>query len=117
MIERNRKNQENVSKGIDLETRGNQIPVFTLTIEQLEPLIKSWIRDCLDFGPVTQTSDLPKLYTRTEAAEMLHISLPTLNSYTKLGLIRATRTGTRVLYSEVDLKEALKEIPSKLSRR
>jgi excisionase family DNA binding protein len=92
-------------------------PVFTLTIEQLEPLIKSWIKDCLDYGPVSQTVNLPKYLTRFEAAKLLQISLVTLHSYTKLGLIPAKRIGSRVLYSEDELHSALNEIPTRLSRR
>lgn len=92
-------------------------PIFTLTIEQLEPLIKSWIKDCLDYGPVSQTVNLPKYLTRLEAAKLLQISLPTLHSYTRIGLIPAKRIGTRVLYSEDELRSALHQIPTKLSRR
>ena len=94
-----------------------QIPVFTLTIEQLEPIIKSWIRDCLDYGPESRTSDFPNYLTREELSRQLHISLPTLNTYTKNGLIPAKRLGSRVLYLESDVQNALKDIPVRLSRR
>jgi excisionase family DNA binding protein len=119
MVNKTRKNEDAGLR--ELETgilaNGKQTLVFTLSIEQLEPLIKSWIQDCLNYGSVSQTSDLPKYFTREEAAKVLQISLPTLHTYTKLGLIHAKRIGTRVLYSENDLQNALQDIPVKLSRR
>ena len=117
MVNSKRKNEDGVSRESNILNVEKKTPVFTLSIEQLEPIIKSWIQDCLDYGGVTQTSDFPKYLTRVEAAKALQISLPTLHSYTKLGLIPAKRIGTRVLYSEADLKDALKDIPVRLSRR
>lgn len=49
--------------------------------------------------------------TRLQAAEMLHITLPTLNFYTKNGLIQGSRIGTRILYTEDAVNEAVKTIP------
>ncbi len=117
MDNKRRKNEDGSSIEHDNLPNGKQTPVFTLTIDQLEPIIKSWIQECLDYGPITQTNDLPKYLTRAEAARLLKISLPTLHSYTKLNLIPAKRIGTRVLYSEIDLQNALNDIPTKLSRR
>jgi excisionase family DNA binding protein len=117
MVNKTRKIKDEVSRGVDILPNGKQTPVFTLSIEQLEPIVKSWIQECLDYGPVIQTNDYPKYLTRLEAAKLLQISLPTLHTYTKLGLIHAKRIGTRVLYSETDVQDALKDIPSKISRR
>lgn len=58
-----------------------------------------------------------KFLTRKQASDLLSISLPTLHSYTKLGLIPAKRIGTRVLYSETDLQNALQDIPKRIGRR
>ena len=49
--------------------------------------------------------------TRLQAAERLHITLPTLNYYTKNGLIQGSRVGTRILYTEDAVNEAVKSIP------
>jgi excisionase family DNA binding protein len=94
-----------------------QIPLFGLTLDQLEPVFKSWVCDCLNGESLSGTKQIPGYLTRTEAARSLRVSLPTLQSYTKLGLLTARRIGKRVLYSESDLQEALKDIPTKLSRR
>lgn len=49
--------------------------------------------------------------TRQQAAELLHITLPTLHEYTKAGVIQGSRIGTRVLYSEQAIQDAVKAIP------
>ncbi|HOB83104.1 MAG TPA: helix-turn-helix domain-containing protein [Bacteroidales bacterium] len=49
--------------------------------------------------------------SRQEAANLLKISLPTLNEYTRTGIIKGSRVGSRVLYLEEDIINAVKEIP------
>ena len=49
-----------------------------------------------------------KIYlTRKEAASKLNISLPTLSSHSKSGLIKSHRIGGRVVYKSAELNEAL----------
>ena len=45
----------------------------------------------------------PDMFTRGQTAKMLCVSLPTLHSWTKNGLIRAYRIGSRVLYKKIDM--------------
>jgi excisionase family DNA binding protein len=44
---------------------------------------------------------------RTEAAKLLGISLPTLALYTRRGLIKAHRIGTKVRYKRAEVESAL----------
>jgi excisionase family DNA binding protein len=48
--------------------------------------------------------------TRKETAKLLCISLPTLNEWTKTGILKAHRIGNRVLYKEKEVIEALVEV-------
>lgn len=48
-----------------------------------------------------------KLITRIEAAKYLHITLPTLHNWTKLGLVSAHTLGNKVYYKINDLDKAL----------
>lgn len=50
------------------------------------------------------------LLTREEAAIYLHITLPTLNTYTKSGRVKGYRLGGRVFYKRSELTDALKAI-------
>lgn len=49
-----------------------------------------------------------ELYKRKEAAIKLRISLPTLDAWTKAGLINARKIGTRVYYTDGDINKAIK---------
>lgn len=55
--------------------------------------------------------------TRQQAAKLLHLTLPTLHKYSCMGLIPAKRIGTRVVYNEADLQNALQNIPTRLKGR
>lgn len=50
--------------------------------------------------------------TRQQAAQLLHLTLPTLHEYTKEGIIQGHRIGRRVLYTETAIEEAVKAIPA-----
>lgn len=51
----------------------------------------------------------PKFYTRKEAAEILHVTLPTLARITKDGLLVAKHVGSRILYEADAIDEAVKK--------
>ena len=51
-----------------------------------------------------------RLYSRNEAAELLHMTLPTLYSYSNKGIIKMSKIGRRCLYTEEAIREALLEI-------
>jgi excisionase family DNA binding protein len=48
--------------------------------------------------------------TRQEVAERLKISLPTVDIYTRKGILKGRRIGSRILFLESDL--LVKEIPT-----
>lgn len=52
-------------------------------------------------------SNLEKTYTRKQTAELLHVSLPTLWSYSKKGIIKSVNFGNRVLYTESAILKVL----------
>ena len=82
---------------------------FTMTItpEELKNIIREVINETHKDKIQQQTE--PKLYTRKEAIELLHISLSTLDSYIKKGAINASRVGTRVLISQENIDAALQK--------
>jgi len=53
-----------------------------------------------------------RLRTRKETAEILGISLPTLSTWTKSGVIKAFRIGNSVRYKAEDINNALNNIQS-----
>jgi excisionase family DNA binding protein len=80
-------------------------------LNQIERLILSLKEDKSDKNQTIH------YLSRQEAANLLKISLPTLNEYTRTGIIKGSRVGSRVLYSEEDIKDAVKEIPTLKYRR
>jgi excisionase family DNA binding protein len=58
-----------------------------------------------------QTQKEPKEYlSRKEAAQLLSISLPTLNEWTKTGLVQGYRIASRVRYKRHELETSLSKI-------
>lgn len=47
--------------------------------------------------------------TRKETASILRITLPTLNHWSKLGIIQSAKIGSRVLYRLSDIEECIKD--------
>jgi hypothetical protein len=67
---------------------------------------------------LNEKQSAPKSFSsREETAPRLKITLPTLDKYTKAGIIKGSRIGSRVLYLESDIVEAVKEIPIQKSQR
>lgn len=60
-------------------------------------------------------TDGPKTYlSRKEAAELLCVSLPTLNDWSKSGIVPSYKLGSRVRYRLTDIQAALRKQHTKL---
>ncbi len=91
--------------------------IIQITEEEFQAKLTAAISKALEqYTP--PTNDVGIYRTRKEVAEKLHISLPTLNEYTKSGKLRAYRINGRVLYREQDIEAALTSIePLKYKRK
>lgn len=90
--------------------------IQNVTVEELTEMLRSTIREEINTNRVIPEPSEEKNLTRKETAKLLRISLPTLNSYTKNGLLKAYTIGNRVLYSEKDIKTSVKEMPHRTLR-
>lgn len=79
--------------------------IIQITPEEFQDLIDSAVDKALQkFTP----GDAEVEYlTRNEVSERIHVSLPTLNEYTKTGRILSCRIKGRVLYRKQDVDAAL----------
>jgi excisionase family DNA binding protein len=93
----------------------NSIILSNVTREQLFDTFRGIVRE--ELAQSAPKKDETRYLSRKEASKLLHISLPTLNEYTQKGIIKGSRIGTRVLYLEADIQEAVKNIPSTKYRR
>ena len=87
------------------------ILISNLSIEDLGELIRQSIRTELESLTPMVPDESKKYLTRKETAEKLRICLPTLNTYTKKGILQGKRVGSRVLYLEGEVTEAVKMLP------
>ncbi len=89
------------------------IQINNFNIADLEKAIKNVLHEAVIDAVKDQINPEQKhfsLYSRMATAEILCISLPTLNEWTKSGIIKANRIGNRVLYRLEDINEALTEV-------
>ena len=59
------------------------------------------------FQKSNPTLNQSTLISRKEVAKLLKISLPTLNEWTKSGLLKSYRIGTRILYKLSEVEESI----------
>jgi len=72
--------------------------------EKLMPKIKLYL------DQVEESKDHDTYLTREEAAQYFSISLGTLWSWTKKGMLKSCRVGNKVYYLKADLKNAIQTI-------
>lgn len=91
---------------------GSDIIFHTTSKSELKELIADAVKE--QFPQFLDQNKKPdtRLRTRKEVAELLSISLPTLHTWTKEGLIKAVRIGQSVRYRPEDVEKALEEIKS-----
>ena len=81
------------------------VTITQISPPELQTLIENSLRKFLSFQtPPPQ----PESYiTRQEAADMLHITLPTLLAWTMAEKLKGYRIGRRVLYKKNEINEAV----------
>lgn len=89
-----------------------QIILSGLTVEQFGQIIGDKVKEVLEQKEQAKKQVPPsikegKFISRKETAKLLHISLPTLNEWTKEGTLKSYRIGTRVLYKPDEVMETV----------
>lgn len=99
----------------------DNIRVIDLNAKNLEELFDkvlfkhfNKLADSKNTNPIQQNA--PQYVSRKEAADLLKITLPTLNVYTKSGKLTAYKIGRRVLYDSIEIAKALSEQPKYLRK-
>jgi hypothetical protein len=93
----------------------NSTLIQSVTVEEFSETLRQVVREELSaLQPKQPTSNY---LTRIEVSKLLKISLPTLNEYTRKGLIRGSRIGSRILYLESDIISSVTDIPTIKYRR
>lgn len=74
--------------------------------EEINQRLTSIENRLIDLAMPREDVDL-KYLSREEVCTILRISMPTLNTYTKRGIIKGSKIGNRMLYLETDIKQAI----------
>jgi len=88
------------------------------TPEQLKTVISQTVKDELtrhlqaQLQPEPTNSRENDLLTRKQAAILLGVSLPTLNEWSKTGIVIGYRINTRVRYKRSELEQSLSQMKS-----
>ena len=90
--------------------------IESITANELKNLISEAVKEQLENLHPPQPKD-PEFLNRKQVADVLGISLVTLNDWTKRGLIPALRIGTRIRYKKAEVFEALKQVETLKYRR
>lgn len=83
-----------------------QIILSGLTPAELFSRLESILDELINKLP-ENTSVGPKYLSRQEVSEILKISLPTLNDWSKRGVLKQYKIGNRVLYRKDEVESAI----------
>lgn len=90
----------------------NTVLISSYTLDELKTVISESVQAELSKFNTQEPALQPEFITRNEAINILGVSLPTLNNWTKSGLIQGYRIGSRVRYNKAELFSSLHEIQS-----
>jgi len=95
--------------------------IFTqIPINEFRNVLSETVRvelERLNIKGSTPQPDETDYITRQETARILGVSLPTLNDWTKRGVIIGYRIATRVRYKKSEILDSLKEVQTLKYRR
>lgn len=88
------------------------IQVQDVTLEELAEAISEKLMNKvkLYLNQIEESKDHDTYLTREEAAQYFSISLGTLWSWTKKGILKCCRVGNKVYYLKADLKKAVRRL-------
>ena len=88
----------------------NEILFSQIPINELKIFIQESVKEEMQKHSISQPQPQTEFITRNETCQILGISLPTLNEWTKQGLIPGYRISTRVRYKKSEILEDLTKI-------
>ncbi len=89
----------------------NSIILQGIDTDELKRIFKEVLEEKLGQESKSKESGRGLAYlNRFEVAKLLNISLPTLNNWSKSGIIQAYRIGNRVLYKPDEIDQAIQAV-------
>ncbi len=88
----------------------NSILFSQIPINDLRIIIQESVREEMQKNSISPPQPETEFITRKETCQILGVSLPTLNSFTKQGIIIGYRISSRVRYKKSEILEAFTKI-------
>jgi len=86
--------------------------LYSSSKDELKGIIAETLKEELKMFFKKDTTPDNRMLTRKEVSKMLGVSLPTLNSWTKEGIVPAVRINSSVRYRMAEVESAMKDIKS-----
>ena len=91
----------------------NNKNMFNFNLQELLNYLSAEVRQIVAEeirAAIAEAKNQPKkMYSRTEACKVLHVTVPTLWRWEKEGVINGVRVNRRVLFSEDEITRVLKQ--------
>jgi excisionase family DNA binding protein len=89
----------------------NSIILHGINTEDLKNLFREVIEEKVKQESTPRESEKGLVYlNRFEVAKVLRISLPTLNNWSKDGILQSYRIGNRILYKAEEIEQSVKTV-------
>jgi len=94
-----------------------QVIFSQIPIEEFRTLISETVSKEIQKISISTPPPETEFITRNETSKILGVSLPTLNEWTKQGVVIGYRIGTRVRYKKCEIMGAVKQVQTLKYRR
>jgi hypothetical protein len=100
---------EFIETAISILDRSGKNPGFSLTVEEQFTLNK-YAFYCAQQSAPEAGSVAPRFYSQKETCKIIHCSEPTIIEWRKRGWIKPLHVGSKILYSDEIIQDALKTV-------
>ena len=90
--------------------------LISLSVAEFKELVKESLMEIFIEQEKDKKPQDDKMLTRRELADLLHVSLPTIQKYQNEGRIKYYRIGSRVLYKKSEVLDSI-EVNREFQRR
>lgn len=91
----------------------NEVILSPIPLDTLRTLISESVKvEVEKFSSLSNHPQETELITREQTSKILGISLPTLYSWTKLGILPSYRIGTRIRYKKSEVLDSVSKVES-----
>jgi hypothetical protein len=88
----------------------NSIILQGINTDDLKKIFREVLEETKQESKPKESGKRPVYLNRFEVVELLKISLPTLNNWSKSGIVQSYRIGNRILYKASEIEDAIHSV-------